>query len=102
VDPALIAVLVTVLVDIVAKVLNTKKQGEAVKTTADAVDELKTIVTQQVALSTAINRRVEVLEHRVAYLENYRPGVEKTDTEPTRDNHLDSAWPPHRKRGTRH
>ena len=98
-DPALIAVLVTVLVDIVAKVLNTKKQGEAVKKTADAVEELKTIVTQQVQLSTAINRRVEVLEHRVAYLENYRPGVEKTDTEP---NHLESHWPPHKKRGTRH
>lgn len=100
-DPALIAVLVTLVADIIAKVLNSKKNTKAVEKTTEAVEEIKTAlagittaVTQQVQLSTAINRRVEVLEHRVAYLENYRANP---DLDTNTDALIDSAWPIARK-----
>lgn len=101
-DPTLIAVLVTLIVDVIAKVLNSKKSSEATEKTTEAVKEIKTAlagittaITQQAQLSTAINRRVEVLEHRVAYLENYRPGPER-ESAPSAE--FDSAWPIVKKR----
>jgi predicted RecB family endonuclease len=94
VDPTIIVVLVTLLADIVTKVLSTKKNSQTIEKTAEAVKELKTLAEQQMQISSAINRRVEVLEHRVAYLENYRPGPEPSPPDPL----MDSAWPISRKR----
>jgi hypothetical protein len=105
-DATLIAVIVSLLADVVAKIVAGRKSDAQVKEMGKAVEGLKVLQEQQIQMSSAINRRVEVLEHRVAYLENYRPQTELTD-QPERggirtdDQYLDSHWPPHKK-GRRH
>lgn len=97
-DATLIAVLVTLVADIVAKIFSGKKSGAAADQTAEAVKELKTVVLELSGLASQMTRRMEVLEHRVTFLENYRqsadPGAESREVSGT----MDSAWPPFRKR----
>lgn len=98
-DATIIAVLVTLVADIIAKLFSGKRSGAAADQTAEAVKGVRAAVEELTSLAAGHARRMEVLEHRVTFLENYRPGADPSRHE----NHdspdaMDSAWPPFRKR----